>query len=141
MARTQSQRKRGVGRPNKRDDRPDEFRGKQTSQRWTMAEYIELREKAAAAGLTVTEYIRRAAKGQPIVEAPPSPPRGSGAAGDPGLDAKLDRLIYEVNAVGVNLMQHLRDDRFGRGHRTQADWDELYQNLQRVLDALTRELS
>lgn len=139
MTQTTTSRKGVGGRPNKKDAKPDEYRGKQTSQRWTVSEHLELREKAASAGLTVTEFIRRAALSASVVDASVET-NSVLAQTEQQLEKKIDRLIYEVNAVGVNLLQYIRDDRFGRGHRTPQDWDGLYDRLHAVLLLVSEEL-
>ncbi len=102
-----------------------ERRCKKADIRLTIAEDTELKLAAKAAGISVAAYVRRRALGHPITVR----------------QSKTDaRLVHEVNMVGVNLMQYLRDDRFGRGHRNKADWDQLYDRVSGVLDRLVEEL-
>lgn len=87
--------------------------------RFTTAEDIHIRQQAAAAGITPTEYMRRRALDYRVQPMPST------------LDTQL---IAEINRIGCNLHQFLRDDRFGRGTRTEADWNELYDRLSNVLE-------
>jgi len=91
MPATDSPAKRRGGRPKKIEA---ERRCKQTNHRWTIAEDAFLREQAAAADLSVAEFIRRRALLIPVV-----PPR-----------KKVDaRLLMELNAIGNNVNQLARD--------------------------------
>ena len=115
MSATTTQAKHPGGRPKKAEaDR----RCKQTNTRWTIAEDRHLRRQAHAAGLSVGEFIRRRALGLPVT---PPPPR---------TDA---RLLYELNAIGVNLNQIARNLNSDREGASPVDLSNLRSRLQRVL--------
>ena len=113
---------RPMGRPKKLGN---ERRVARLEAQVTLAEKQFVREQAKLAGITEAEYIRRRALGERV------------AVRQSKADAQL---VYEVNAIGVNLMQHLRDDRFGRGTRTEADWDRLYDRVSGILEKLVDAL-
>lgn len=58
--------------------------------RVTAAERIAIEAKAAQAGVIVTEFMRRAALGQPVQQRPA---------------IAADAVLYELNRIGVNLNQ------------------------------------
>ena len=102
-----------LGRPRKS---PDELRTAEVRCRLTPAEKLKLTEDARACGLSAAEYVRRLVLGHK--------PCGRGEC-DP-------RLLYELNAVGNNLNQAVRDVHAGR--QRHHDWDELRNDLRRLLD-------
>lgn len=118
-----SSKKKGPGgRPKKAKD---ERRLASTRADLTLAEKQFVSDQAKAAGMSEAAFVRNRVLGLPVS------PRKS----------KTDaRLVHEINMVGVNLMQYIRDDRFGRGHRSPADWDELYKRLAQVLDMAVENL-
>lgn len=100
-----------------------ERRCKQTNTRWTITEDEFLRQQARAAGITVGEFIRRRALLIPVV-----PPQ-----------AKDDRkplydLIYELNAIGVNLNQKMRAIHADRTDRSEMQWGKLYDRVSGLID-------
>ena len=104
------------GRPEKAEH---ERRCKQTNTRWTIAEFDHLHQQAAAANLSVGEFIRRRALLLPVT--PPS--------------AKADaRLLHELNAIGNNVNQIARNLNAGRTSRHEADWPTVQAELRRVLE-------
>lgn len=105
-----------MSRPKKHDD---EKRTERHNLRFTIAEMVEIEQSAAAAGMKPTEFMRLRALGQ-VVKPAPAPVE--------------TQLISEINMIGVNLHQFLRDDRFGRGTRTESDWNLLYDRLSQVLE-------
>jgi len=104
------------GRPKKA---AAERRTQQRKLNLTIAEEAFIEEQAKTAGVTLAEFARRRCLFRPVT-APPAQ-----------IDAKL---LYELNAVGVNLMQMMRDERFERGHRSAQDWSELHNRLSQVIE-------
>lgn len=116
MPQTTTTAKHPGGRPKKAEA---ERRVKQTNHRWTVAEDTHLRQSAAAAQLTVAEYVRRRALGLPVVA------RVSKA------DA---RLVHELNAIGVNLNQIAKLHNAGRVDTRTGELDALMRQLRATLD-------
>jgi hypothetical protein len=87
--------------------------------RMTEAERDHVFEQAQRAGIKPSEYIRLRSLEYVVTPKP--------ATAD-------TELISQINMVGCNLHQFLRDDRFGRGTRTEADWNQLYDRLSSVLE-------
>ncbi len=87
--------------------------------RLTLTEKLHVEQQASAAGISVSDYMRQRALDYAV----------------PPVESQADtQLIAEINRIGCNLHQFLRDDRFGRGTRTEADWNELYDRLAGVLE-------
>lgn len=110
---------------NERDTRPhrlgrprkpvDELRTEEVRARLSLAEKQKLLEDAQAAGLSEAEYVRRLIAGHK--------PQGRGQS-----DA---RLLFELNAIGNNLNQAVRDVHVGSSR--QHDWKTLQRRLEDVL--------
>ncbi|MBN4058984.1 plasmid mobilization relaxosome protein MobC [bacterium AH-315-J04] len=96
-----------------------ERRCKQTNTRWTIAEYGHLHQQAAAAGLSVGEFIRRRALLLPVT---PPPQRSD------------SRLLHELNAIGVNINQIARNLNSHRKGSPGVDWTTVQTELRRVLE-------
>ena len=105
-----------MARPKKHTD---EKRTELIRARMTVAERHHVEQQALAAGVTPSEYVRQRSLGY-VVPAKASPVE--------------TELISEINRVGCNLHQFLRDDRFGRGTRSEANWNALYDRLAGVLE-------
>lgn len=106
-----------MARPKKQ---PHEKRdGTPMQARVTEAERLYIEQQAALAGLSPSEYMRQRALDYVV---------------QPAQSQADTQLIAEINRIGCNLHQFLRDDRFGRGTRTEADWNELYDRLSKVLE-------
>ncbi len=96
---------------------PDERRDAQLPPvRVTAAERVFIEEQAAIAGVAPSEFVRRRALGRRIAPAP---------------SAANDRLLLEINRVGVNLNQIARSLNSDRPER--ADLFEALAELRRVL--------
>lgn len=103
-----------TGRPVKQ---PNERRCSQQNVRFTLAEMEDIRAQAAAAGLTVAEFIRRAATGLAV-----KPAR-----------ARVDAaLISELNAIGNNVNQLARA--VHRGRDLPPFWKAIAGRLTTLLD-------
>lgn len=104
-----------------------ERRTRQIKIRATIQEDIDIRNAAEAAGLSIGEFIRRRTRGIPVC--PPA--------------AKADaRLLVELNAIGNNLNQLVRNihtDRYA-DHAPQCEHvlAELRRILRKVGDAFDR---
>ena len=104
-----------VGRPPKREH---ERRVASTRADLTLLEKQFLRDQARAAGMTEAAYVRRRVLGLPITVPKP----------------KTDvRLLYELNAIGVNLNQLARNVNSGRVGVHALDWDVVRAELHKVL--------
>ncbi len=103
------------GRPKLSDD---ERRCEQTKIRLTIAEKIYLQEQADHADLSLAEFVRRRALSLSV------------APSQTKIDAKL---IYEFNAIGVNLNQLTRNQHTGRQGVNDLDWSLVQDQLQEVL--------
>ena len=101
-----------LGRPRKP---VDELRTEEVRARLSLAEKQQLLEDAQAAGLSEAEYIRRLIAGHK--------PQGRGQS-DP-------RLLFELNAIGNNLNQAVRD--VHAGSTRQHDWQDLRRRLEEIL--------
>ncbi|MEM7811346.1 MAG: plasmid mobilization relaxosome protein MobC [Planctomycetota bacterium] len=101
-----------LGRPRKP---ADDLRTRRAQLRLTEAEKQRLAENAAKAGLAEAEYLRKLILGHK--------PRGVAAA-DP-------QLLFELNAIGNNLNQAVRDAHAGRS--SEHDWQALRHQLRSVL--------
>lgn len=85
-----------MARP-KRDD--TEARSAHVAARFTAAERLALDERAAAAGLTLSEFVRAAALDR-------EPPRAAMPAGPAGVMSAEE--VRELNRIGQNLNQAVR---------------------------------
>lgn len=110
-----TKRKGPGGRPEKAEH---ERRCRQTNTRWTIAELDHLHQQAAAANLSVGEFVRRRSLHLPVT---PPPQRA---------DA---RLLHELNAIGNNVNQIARNLNSGRPGRHEADWSVVQAELRRLL--------
>lgn len=120
MPTTQTTPRGSGGRPRKAEH---ERRVKSLRADATIAEQQHVAEQARRAGVSIGEYVRRRALGEPIVT------RETRQA-----DA---RLIHELNAIGVNLNQITRNvnsERLGAAGSRLEDLDALQRQLRRVLD-------
>jgi len=115
MASTTIRKKGPGGRPEKAES---ERRCKQTNTRWTIAEFAHLHEQAAAANLSVGEFIRRRALLLPVT---PPPQR---------CDA---RLLHELNAIGNNVNQIARNLNSDRAGGRGVEWSAVQVELRRLL--------
>jgi hypothetical protein len=97
----------------------NERRGAQVKIRLTEAEHDFLSESAAAAGLTVSELVRRRALG---VRVQPSPTRSEAA------------LVSELHRIGVNVNQLARS--VNRGRDLPDFWAEIGADLRKTLDTV-----
>lgn len=103
-----------TGRPVKQ---PNERRRAQQNVRFTLAELEDIRAQAAAAGLTVAEFIRRAALGLAVKP----------------LRTRVDAaLISELNAIGNNVNQLART--VHRGRDLPSFWPAIANRLSTLLD-------
>ena len=82
------------------------------------AEEMKLKADAKAAGLSVPDYVRAVIAGKKLFV------RGTSSPADP-------RLLNELNAIGNNLNQAVRD--VHAGSRRSHDWEELRDMLESVL--------
>ncbi|MEL7087318.1 MAG: plasmid mobilization relaxosome protein MobC [Planctomycetota bacterium] len=118
QATTKRPRKGRGGRPKKADGETRHV----VPTRMTIAEHNHARDMARQAGLSLSEYLRRRALGEPITVR----------------QGKTDaRLIHELNAIGVNLNQIARNvnsDRLGAPGSRLSDLDALQRQLRGVLD-------
>ena len=94
----------------------DEKRAEVLRTRFTLAESVHIRQQADAAGLTVSEFIRRRALGL-AVQPPPS--RADAA------------LVSELNRIGVNVNQLARAQNSDR--EFVGDWVAIEAELRRVI--------
>ena len=105
--------------PGGRPEKPEaERRSKQVKIRLTLHEEIELRRAAEIAGMSVAEFIRRRTLGIPVR---PPPSRA---------DAQM---LVELNAIGNNLNQLVRNIHTDRSSDHAPECDEVLRELQRVL--------
>lgn len=109
------EREQRLGRPRKT---PDELRTEELRLYLSLAERQRLDEDAAAAGLRPSEYVRRLISGH------------KPAAID-GRSVGNPRLLMELNAIGNNLNQAVRDMHTGSQRR--HDWEYLHGLLQTAL--------
>ena len=101
------------------ETREKEIRTERMFMRLTPTERVHVEHQASAAGLSISDYLRQRALNYTV----------------PPVHSEVDsQLIGEINRVGCNLHQFLRDDRFGRGTRSEADWNGLYDRLALVLE-------
>jgi len=107
-----------MARPKKETE---EKRSESLRTRFTVAEYLHVRQQAEAAGLTPAEFIRRRALG--LVVQPP--PRRADAA-----------LISEINRIGVNVNQLARSVNAERTFL--GDWRDIADELRRVIALVAR---
>lgn len=107
------------GRPIKQ---PHEKRSIQIKLRVTIAEDDYYKRQAAAAGLTVAEYLRRAGLNI-VIRIPPS--------------LADDRLITEINAIGVNVNQIARAA--NRGQEEREFWRALGDKVANTLDEVVKK--
>jgi len=103
------------GRPRKH---PDELRCEELRLYLTLPERQRLDEDAREAGLRPAEYIRRLIAGHRPASIE------SQSVGNP-------RLLLELNAIGNNLNQAMRD--LHAGSSRQHDWEELHGLLEIAL--------
>ncbi|QDT37682.1 plasmid mobilization protein [Stratiformator vulcanicus] len=101
-----------IGRPRKT---VEELRTEEVRARLSLTEKQKLTDDARTAGLSEAEYVRRLIAGHK--------PQGSGRC-DP-------RLLYELNAIGNNLNQAVRNLHAGRTQR--ESWEELRRQLEEAL--------
>ena len=95
--------------------------------RFTLAEIDHIRTQADAAGLDVTEYLRRRALGYTV------PAGGSARRTDPA-------LVSELNRVGVNVNQLALATHTGRDFVRY--WQEIGQEVSQILErVVTQELN
>ncbi len=114
MATTAAKSSRG-GRPRKQEY---ERRIASTRTDLTLTEKQYLRNQAREAGMSEAAYVHRRVLGLPITVPKP----------------KTDvRLLYELNAIGVNLNQLARNVNSGRDGVHAMDWDIVRDKLSRVL--------
>ena len=104
-----------LGRPRKA---PDELRTEELRLYLTLAEKQRLDDDAQAAGIRPAEYVRQLIDGHRPATLESRP------YGNP-------RLLLELNAIGNNLNQAMRD--LHAGSRRQHDWEQLRDLLQDVL--------
>ena len=111
------------GRPKKADH---ERRLRQPKARMTIAEHEHLKKKAAAAKMTVADYLRECSLG-------PFPGPSSSDISDEGAASKsqLATLLRELNAVGINLNQLTRN--YHTGREGVHDWQHVQDELSRIL--------
>lgn len=107
-----------MARPKKTDA---EKRDQVVNTRFTLAEHEHLRAQAEAAGLSVSEYLRRRAIGYTV---PPAPAR---SYSDPA-------LISELNRIGVNVNQLARASH--RGSAFTRYWRDVGTELGTILSKL-----
>ena len=100
---------------------PSEKRSETVKLRLTLAEHEFVRAQAQTAELSVSEYLRRRALSLPVT----APPRRADAA-----------LVSELNRIGINLQQFLRNLYTGREYR--GDWQGLYDQLQQIMAKAAR---
>jgi|TARA_B100000614_G_scaffold207349_1_gene189812 hypothetical protein len=105
-----------MARPKKQ---PHEKRTASTRADLTLAEKQHVVSQAELAGLSEAEFVRRCILS---MEVQPAPRR---------IDASL---VSELNAIGVNLNQKVRNENSGRSDHTGLDWSELYECLVNVLE-------
>lgn len=109
--------KRKIGRPKMA---PEEQRTERLSGiRLTAAERVMIEDMAAAAGLPLAEFCRRAILRQKIT---PPPSRAD------------DALLLELNRIGVNINQIAHAVNAGRG--LPHSMPEVMEQLRRILDRL-----
>ena len=106
-----------MARPKKQ---PHERRDASTRADLTLSEKEALRARAALAGMTEAEFVRRRVLGLPVASTP--------ARQDA---AQLAALVHEVNRLGVNVNQLARAVHTGRSFT--AEWQRLAQECERVL--------
>ena len=104
-----------MARPKKTDA---EKRSQVVNMRFTIAEHEHLRVQADAAGLSVSDYVRRRAIGYTV---PPAPSR---ASSEPA-------LISELNRIGVNVNQLARASH--RGSEFTRHWRDVGAELANIL--------
>ena len=113
------------GRPKKADH---ERRLRQPKARMTIAEHEHLKKKAAAAKMTVADYLRECALG-------PFPGPGSSATDGSNEGAasrsQMATLLRELNSIGINLNQLTRN--YHSGRKGVHDWEHIQTELSRVL--------
>lgn len=85
----------------------------------TLAEYAYVRDQARHAGVAMAEYIRRRSLDLPLVVRQ---------------GRSDDRLVHELNRIGVNLNILLRDVLTDRRRHDSAAWAALKSKLDGVLD-------
>ncbi|MBW3099266.1 plasmid mobilization protein [Pseudohoeflea coraliihabitans] len=112
---------------NTKGGRPKKAPGEQRSERLsgvslTPAERHHVEAQAERAGLPVSEFCRRAILGQRI---------------RPRRSASDDRLLVELNRVGVNLHQIVRALNFKKG--IPRDIDEAIQAVTRVVEKVAAD--
>jgi hypothetical protein len=107
-----------MARPTKE---PDEKRSKPVPTRFTVAERVHLGQQAKAAGLTLSEFVRRRALGF-VVQPPPA--RADAA------------LVSELNRIGVNVNQLARSQNADREFR--GDWKAIEGEMRRLLAKVAR---
>lgn len=103
------------GRPRKQKD---ERRVASTRTDLTLAEKQYLREQANVAGLSEAAFVRKRVLALPVVV-----PRSHADA----------RLLYELNAIGINLNQLARNVNSGREGIHAVDWSSVLEQLNIVL--------
>lgn len=89
--------------------------------RLTLAEREYIRDQANAAGLSISEFIRRRCQGLPVQ------PPASRADAD---------LLYELNRIGVNVNQIARATNTDREFR--GDWQAIAEALRLALDRVAK---
>ena len=111
----QTDRPQRLGRPRKS---PDELRTAEVRTFLTIAEKQKLSDDAATAGMRPAEYVRQLIAGH-------RPKAMATKSCDP-------RLLLELNAIGNNLNQAVRD--MHAGSERKHDWEQLRDLLEAVLE-------
>lgn len=112
--------KRRMARPEKD---PNEKLSEVVRLRLTVAEHEHVRAQADAAGVTVSDYLRRRAVGYRVPEG------GGRRAGDPA-------IVSELNRIGVNVNQLARA--VHRGSDFTRYWREVGTTLEGILARVLR---
>lgn len=110
-----------MGRPKKL---PDERRTETIRARVTVAEFEHVHQQARAAGLDVSEYVRRRAVGYVV---PPAPVH---RRADPGVVTELNRLGLELKAIGNNANQIALA--LNAGRRSSQPWEEVVRRIKQL---------
>ena len=111
----QTSRPQRLGRPRKS---PDDLRTEEVRTFLTMSEKQRLSDDATTAGLRPAEYVRQLIAGH-------RPNARASKSCDP-------RLLLELNAIGNNLNQAVRD--MHAGSERKHDWEQLRDLLETVLE-------
>jgi len=133
MSKETTAKKSSGGRPKKADH---ERRVRPNYVRLTITEQEHVEAKAAALGMSPTDYIRERALG-PL----PGPKSSTSDVSDEGAatQAQLATLIRELNAIGVNLNQLTRD--FHTGRESAHDLENLQTQIRTPLEKVAGHFS